>query len=153
MHPEVRTLFMDFINECEAATGATLRIVQGLRTIEEQDALYAQGRTKPGAIVTNARGGSSYHNYGLAIDLVEIRDGKPNWNFNYKLLQPVAKKYGLTWGADWDNDGKTKADGDKDEHLVDMPHFQINYGKNWRDLLALHNAGKFVYGTKYVDLA
>lgn len=151
LHPAVRQLFSDFITECENTLNVTLRVVQGLRTFEEQDAIYAQGRTKPGAIVTNARAGSSYHNYGLAVDLVELKDGQANWNFKYKLLQPIARKYGLTWGADWDNDGLTKADGDKDEHLVDMPHFQMTYGKRWQELLAMYKVKHFIADTRYVD--
>src|SRR5258708_12842627 len=53
-----------------AANGVQLRIVQGLRTKAEQDALYAQGRTTPGKVVTNAKGGQSMHNYGLPVDTV-----------------------------------------------------------------------------------
>ena len=60
-----------------ASQGVIVEIVQGLRTFAEQDALYAQGRTGPGAIVTQARGGESNHNYGLAADLCPFTDGKP----------------------------------------------------------------------------
>src|SRR3977135_4181957 len=62
-----------------AAQGHTIEVVQGLRTFAEQDALFAQGRTKPGQIVTNAKGGQSNHNYGLAVDLCPLIDGKPQW--------------------------------------------------------------------------
>src|SRR6478736_3448878 len=86
LHPTIRQDVKSFITEAEEALNITLRIVQGLRTIEEQDALYAQGRTIPGKVVTKAKGGSSYHNYGLAIDLVEIKDLKANWDFDYKKL-------------------------------------------------------------------
>ena len=88
---------------------------QGLRTIAEQNALYEQGRTKPGNIVTNAKGGSSYHNYGLAIDLVQMIDGKVNWNFDYKKLKPYADKYGIVWGGTF-------------KSIVDKPHFEISFG-------------------------
>lgn len=152
LHPKVRGVFKAFIEEAEAALGITLRIVQGLRTIAEQDALYAQGRTKPGQIVTNAKGGSSLHNYGLAIDLGQLLNGNINWSFNYNLLRPYAKKYGLTWGADWDGDGKTKAEGDKDEHLVDMPHFQLTFGFTWQQLLAKVQVKDFIPGTQYVNI-
>lgn len=152
LHPKVRRVFISFIEEAESALGITLRIVQGLRTIAEQDALYAQGRTKPGQIVTNAKGGSSLHNYGLAIDLGQMLNGNINWSFNYNLLRPYAKKYGLTWGADWDGDGKTKAEGDKDEHLVDMPHFQLTFGFTWQQLLAKVQVKDFIPGTQYVNI-
>jgi peptidoglycan L-alanyl-D-glutamate endopeptidase CwlK len=52
--------------------GYPLLITQGLRTWQAQDALYAQGRTAPGKIVTNARGGYSHHNFGLAVDLCPV---------------------------------------------------------------------------------
>lgn len=152
LHPKVRDTFKAFIEEAEAALGITLRVVQGLRTIAEQNALYAQGRTKPGKIVTNAKGGSSLHNYGLAIDVGQLLNKAINWNFDYNLLRPFAKKYGLTWGADWDGDGKTKAEGDKDEHLVDMPHFQLTFGFTWKQLLAKTQAKDFIPGTEYVSI-
>ena len=79
LHPKVRDTFKAFIEECEALhPDTTLRITQGLRTFPEQQALYDQGRNgKPGKIVTNAKPGQSYHNWGLAIDLVEL-DGAKN---------------------------------------------------------------------------
>lgn len=137
LHPKVRGDFKNFIDASEAGLNVTLRIVQGLRTIEEQNALYAQGRTKPGAIVTNAKGGSSYHNYGLAIDLVEMKAGKANWEFNYKLLLPYAEKYGLTWGGSF-------------KSIKDQPHFEKTFGNNWKTLLAKYDAKNFIPGTKFV---
>lgn len=80
----------------------------GLRTWEEQDALYAQGRTDPGKIVTKAKGGQSWHNFGLAVDIVE--DGDPNnagihwsWsnNADYLKVGTFADTIGLEWGGYW----------------------------------------------------
>src|SRR5947208_1116522 len=51
------------------AAGISAKIVDGSRTYKQQDALYAIGRTKPGHIVTNARGGFSNHNFGIAWDI------------------------------------------------------------------------------------
>ena len=79
LHPSVRDevkILIDKINTCVLTGSAKVRIAQGFRTFAEQDALYAQGRTKPGAKVTNAKGGQSIHNYGLAVDIVLIIDGK-----------------------------------------------------------------------------
>ena len=67
LHPRLGIAARQFINTVEGELGIQLRITQGYRSIAEQDALYAQGRTAPGEIVTNARGGQSYHNYGLAL--------------------------------------------------------------------------------------
>lgn len=99
--------------------GLNIQIVQGLRTFAEQDALFAQGRTKQGLKVTNARGGSSFHNYGLACDLCPFVDGKPDWD-NLKAFAKIgdeAEKLGLEWGGDW-----VKF---KDRPHVQMPRISI----------------------------
>ena len=66
LHPKVRAEVTKIVEEVQSKlTGnATMRLTQGLRTIEYQNSLYAQGRTTKGAIVTNAKGGQSNHNYG-----------------------------------------------------------------------------------------
>lgn len=115
LHPKVRSAFKMFIESAELELGITLRITQGLRTIAEQDALYAQGRTIKGAIVTNAKGGQSYHNYGLAIDVVPMVDNKPQWNYDYSRLQPIAARFGIVWGGTF-------------KSIVDKPHFEISLG-------------------------
>lgn len=70
----------NFIADC-AKERVNILITQGLRTWQQQDALYAQGRTAPGKIVTRARGWQSYHNFGLAFDIVPINtSGTPIWN-------------------------------------------------------------------------
>ncbi len=78
LHPKVREEVTKIILECDTElTGrAKIRITQTLRTFEEQDELYAIGRTKPGKKVTNAKAGQSIHNYGLAVDICLIIDGK-----------------------------------------------------------------------------
>lgn len=121
LHPKARDTFKTFIEQAETALNTTLRITQGLRTIEEQNALYAQGRTKPGKVVTNAKGGSSYHNYGLAIDVVELVNGQPNWHFDYVQLKPFADKLGIVWGGTF-------------RSIVDKPHFEISFGRKPSEL-------------------
>jgi peptidoglycan L-alanyl-D-glutamate endopeptidase CwlK len=107
------------MDEILSAEGIVLRIVQGLRTYDEQAALYAQGRTTPGQRVTNASAGSSYHNYGLAVDVVPGMRGtqtwQPNWNPDhpdFKRMIEVGKSLGLVSGADF-------------HHLPDYDHFQL----------------------------
>lgn len=133
LHPSVRTEVAKIVNECnDNLTGrAQVRISQGLRTFEEQDALYAQGRTKAGKKVTNAKGGQSIHNYGLAVDIVLIIDGKTaswdtakDWDNDkvadwYECVKIFAK-YGWDWGGNW----KT---------FKDLPHFEKK-GHTWRNL-------------------
>lgn len=100
------------------AQGTFLCVYQGLRTAEQQNALYAQGRTTPGHIVTNAKAGYSNHNYGLAIDVVPYLAGDGgalNWNpktEQYQAMVTALKAQGLEWGGDW-------------THFPDMDHFQM----------------------------
>ena len=85
LHPKIRKEVTDTILRIQDK-GVELRIVQGLRTFAEQDALYAQGRTKPGAKVTNAIAGKSWHNYGLSFDFCLVhKDGKISWNLSEDL--------------------------------------------------------------------
>lgn len=135
LHPAVRDTFTKFITECENTLNITLRITMGYRTIKEQNDLYAQGRTKPGSIVTRAKGGQSFHNFGLAVDLVELVGGQPNWKYDMSNLFPIADKYGLECGGRW-------------KSIKDMPHFEARtvnghtFLENCKDLLAMVNSGK-----------
>ncbi len=101
--------------DCCAEAGISILITQGLRTSQEQDALYAQGRTAPGRIVTNARGGQSWHNFGLAFDIVVLDSiGKADWDSshpNWARAAAIGKSLGLEWGGDW-------------KSFKDTPHFQ-----------------------------
>ncbi|PKG36731.1 LysM peptidoglycan-binding domain-containing protein, partial [Psychrobacter sp. Sarcosine-3u-12] len=72
LHPKIRCSVRDFINDSERELGIKLIIVQGLRTYEEQNKLYAKGRTASGSIVTKAKGGQSNHNFGVAIDVFPL---------------------------------------------------------------------------------
>ena len=91
------------------------RVTQGLRTWAEQAALYAQGRTAPGKIVTNAAPGASYHNYGLAVDVVPMTIEGPDWNEQHPVwsrLVSVGTSLGLVAGAQF-------------RSFPDQPHFQL----------------------------
>lgn len=126
LHPVVLAAANALI-ECCYTCGVPVQITQGLRTIAEQDALYAQGRTKPGPVVTNARGGQSYHNYGLAIDFALLlpngssvswdmaRDGDNDQAADWLEVVQQAKRLGFEWGGDWTS-------------LKDYPHFQMSFG-------------------------
>lgn len=97
------------------------------RTVAQQDALYAQGRTEPGNRVTNARGGQSWHNYGLGADVVfSTANGQPSWpeNGNWTRYGQIAQSNGLTWGGNWRN--------------PDRPHVEYHPGFGAGD------AGQFV---------
>lgn len=156
LHPKVREEVRELYDEiCEVLNGrAICRFVFTLRTIAEQNELHAQGRTKPGKIVTNARGGFSYHNYGLAIDIVLIHDADGDGDFDKAVwdiktdfdkdgvadwmeVVAVFKRYGWTWGGDW--------------KFFDAPHFEKTFGYSVRQLLALHQSGK-VDANGYVSI-
>lgn len=92
--------------------GLDVFIAQGMRTHAEQNSLYAQGRTKPGQVVTWVRGGSSYHNYGLAVDLA-FNGGKPYAeSHNWKALVASVHEAGLISGASY---------GDRPHANLDVP--------------------------------
>ena len=124
-----------------AQGGIVIKVISGLRTYAEQDALYAQGRTKPGRIVTKARGGYSNHNFGIAFDIGVFEGAKyvPE-SPKYKAVGALGTDLGLEWGGNW----KT---------IVDEPHFQLR--PMWaadlteRDMLAelrtRHESGEPAY--------
>lgn len=116
LQPHVAKAAMEAIEQAERESIEVL-VTQGLRTYAEQDALYEQGRTKPGKIVTNARGGYSYHNFGLAFDFVLIEDGKAVWSVNskWKRFAAICKAKGFAWGGDW-------------KSFKDYPHFEMTGG-------------------------
>jgi len=132
LHPRMQSLAAKFLNEVYKRKGIKLKIPSsgGLRTFQEQQDLYDKGRTKPGIIVTKAKPGSSYHNYGLAIDVYYLKlDGKIDLKTTIKPeIGEIAKEIGLSWGGYW-------------KSFKDFPHFELNLGKTSK-LLALKNSGK-----------
>lgn len=100
-----------------AANGIQIKVLSGLRSYAEQDALYAQGRTASGNVVTNARGGYSNHNFGIAFD-VGVFEGNRYLTSSpkYKAVGALGMDLGLEWGGSW-------------KSIVDEPHFQLR--PNW----------------------
>ncbi|MDP9957466.1 peptidoglycan L-alanyl-D-glutamate endopeptidase CwlK [Epilithonimonas hungarica] len=145
LHPKVREEVIKIIEDCDKElTGrAKIRITQGFRTFDEQDQLYTIGRTKPGKKVTNAKAGQSIHNYGLAVDICLIIDGKTvswdtakDWDNDkvadwYECVKIFAK-HGWDWGGNW-------------KAFKDLPHFEKKSIKTktseikttWRNLIKL----------------
>ena len=92
-----------------------VRIISGTRTYEEQDALFAQGRTKLGKIITKARGGESNHNFGIAWDIGLFDNGAyiENDDDYIALAHAVLPNINsLEWGGDWHS-------------FKDFPHYQL----------------------------
>ena len=103
-HPRLQLLAGQLVDECNKQ-GLKIKIGETLRTVAEQDALYAQGRTKPGNIVTNAPGSSysSYHQWGTAFDIFR-NDGAGAYKeiggiFN--RVGAIGVSIGLEWGGNW----------------------------------------------------
>lgn len=132
------------------AQGIDIIVTSGLRTHAQQTALYAQGRESLSRVnelrriagwgsisanenrsrVTNARAGSSLHNYGLAVDVVPLVNGQPNWNVSSDIWSKIGaagKGQGMEWGGDF-------------RTIVDKPHFQMTGGKSVSDLNRQYNA-------------
>jgi peptidoglycan LD-endopeptidase CwlK len=126
VHPTIKTKAIELIKRAYAQ-GIYVLITQGFRSIAEQNELYAQGRTKPGKIVTNAKGGYSYHNFGLAFDIaIQNADGSLCWSVadkRWKTVGAIGKSLGLEWGGDW-------------RKFPDYPHFQLTFGLSLADLRA-----------------
>ena len=124
--PEVRPYARALVHRAESMA-ITIKVISGLRTYAEQNALYAKGRTKPGAVVTNARGGYSNHNFGIAFDIGVFRGTTyiPE-SSQYKAIGAIGTGLGLDWGGNWTS-------------IKDEPHFQLRpswAGGTEREMLA-----------------
>jgi D-alanyl-D-alanine carboxypeptidase. len=158
LHPKLRAEAELILSEIEKAlTGkAMCRFTHTLRTWEEQDNLYQQGRTTPGQIVTNAKAGSSYHNYGLAIDIALVLDKDGNGSYetaswdtkgdydadkisDWMEVVSIFKKHGWEAGIEWKN-------------FPDAPHFQKTFGYSIAQLKTKYQKKDFIAGSIYVQV-
>ena len=104
-----------------SANGINLLVTSTYRDNDSQAALYAQGRTTPGNIVTNAKAGESYHNYRCAVDVVPLVNGKAVWNTSgedgklWEKVGEIGEKNGLEWAGRW-------------KSFKEMAHFQYTGG-------------------------
>lgn len=139
LHPKIAAEVLCLFNRANnlLLTGnAKARVTCGYRSIQEQTALYAKGRTASGKIVTNAKGGYSVHNYGLAFDFCLIIDGGKyaSWEYlkdydgdsvsDWMEFVNLFKQYGYEWGGDW-------------KYFKDRSHLQKTFGKSIEQLRQL----------------
>jgi peptidoglycan L-alanyl-D-glutamate endopeptidase CwlK len=147
LHPLIQDEVRELVNiaNSKLSTNVQIRIVQGFRTFDEQNALFKK-RPK----VTNATAGQSIHNYGLAIDFcLLINNTEISWNDTKDLdhdgiadwleVVTVFARKGWTWGGNW----KT---------FKDKPHLEKTFANTWQSLLKKYNDKKFVEGTQYVQI-
>ena len=148
LHPDIQSLVKEFMLRSEFELKLQIRIVQGLRTYDEQNNLYSQGRNQAQLnavglnnvqalpnlpLVTNARGGYSNHNFGLAIDVAFLEPGGTiNWSIaNYNRLAPLGERLGFDWGGSWAS-------------LIDRPHFEMMFGNSLSQLRQKINTGNTI---------
>jgi peptidoglycan L-alanyl-D-glutamate endopeptidase CwlK len=131
LNPIVKEKSSQLIQQA-AKKGIVIVVTEGFRSVDEQNRLYQQGRTTSGNIVTNAKGGESYHNYGLAIDFAlktpsgnviwdRQYDGNRNGKADWSEVVEMAKSLGFQWGGDW-------------VQFKDYPHLQMDFGLTIADL-------------------
>jgi peptidoglycan L-alanyl-D-glutamate endopeptidase CwlK len=111
------------------AHGVTVRIISGTRTYQEQADLFAQGRSKPGRVVTKARPGRSNHNFGIAWD-IGLFKGTDYLDESalYDSVGMIGKDLGLEWGGDWPS-------------FIDKPHFQLKTATSLLEIRAKFEGG------------
>lgn len=128
LHPAARRRAEAFLAAAKAA-GIDLLVTSTYRDAASQQALYDQGRTKPGRKVTNAKPGQSWHNWRCALDVVPMRAGKPVWGTTgedgklWLQVGTLGEACGLEWAGRW-------------VRFREMAHFQYTAGLTLADLQA-----------------
>lgn len=147
LHPLIRDEVKYLIEKAEAGLPPymAIRIVQGLRTFAEQNTLYNQ---KPR--VTQAKGGQSYHNYGLAIDFCFVIDTNGDGQYD-KILWDTLKDHDKDGVADWQEVVKVFTDagyewGGAWSKFKDAPHLEKRFGLHWKELLVRYENKDFIEG-------
>ena len=129
------------IKKAKEDLGLDIAIYRTLATWEEQDAIYAQGRTRPGIVISNAKGGESFHNYGLALDFAILKPGSSiiDWSGkadvdndqipDYQEIGKLGEDLGFEWGARF-----TSMKGD-------LGHLQMSFGLTIKELQIIYLGG------------
>jgi peptidoglycan L-alanyl-D-glutamate endopeptidase CwlK len=121
--PEVKERVEHFVNLCKD-NGIDLLVTSTYRDHESQQALYEQGRTTAGKVVTNAKAGDSWHNWRCAVDVVPLINGKPNWDGSdpvWTKIGELGEQAGLEWAGRW-------------RTFKELAHFQYTGGLTLTDL-------------------
>ena len=119
LYPPFKAKVEQLVEMCKER-GLNIGLGETFRTVEEQNNMYAQGRTKPGSIITNAKGTdyNSQHQWGIAFDFFKnVKGSKFNDTLFFEQVGALAKSIGLGWGGDWTS-------------IKDRPHFYLT---KWGD--------------------
>jgi peptidoglycan L-alanyl-D-glutamate endopeptidase CwlK len=101
--PQAKERVEKFLELCKA-NDIDLLVTSTFRDFDSQTALYNQGRTTEGKIVTNAKAGDSWHNWRCAVDVVPLVNGKAMWDTSNPVWAKVGelgKEAGLEWAGEW----------------------------------------------------
>ncbi len=135
LHPEIGDDTKNIINKIEGYNAVKVTVTDAFRTFAEQTALYNQGRTTPGNIVTHATAGLSYHNHGVAVDVYNIQGS--NLMGLGAADRAVFELFGFYWGG----------------NFGDNPHFEKSFGLQEQVMLARYNQSLFMPAAPYIDVA
>jgi peptidoglycan L-alanyl-D-glutamate endopeptidase CwlK len=132
-HPDVVVRAKRVFEDMLRCHGVQMRVTEGIRSVERQKALYAQGRTKAGKVITNARPGYSFHHYGLAFDSCfagadPYLEKHPDGAFLWNEFGRFARAHGFSWGGDF-------------RTVKDRPHCQLTFGLSIIECLDLYKVG------------
>lgn len=140
LHPLSRSYIQSFISRC-AGERVTILPTSTYRDTDAQNLLYARGRTRAGSIITNAKGGESFHNYHVAMDFVPLIGGKPLWTVfdskgnmlhEWQVVANAAKDVGLEWAGNWTS-------------FKEYDHVQYTGGMTLKDFQAGKDLGNYHY--------
>jgi hypothetical protein len=130
LQSDFQPIVKELLTRTEATTGRKWAVSDALRTMAQQREIYAQGRTKPGRVVSNAKPGQSAHNFGYAVDLWPLKaNGDFDWCAKvdlFKKMGAIATELGLTWGGTF-------------RTLFDAPHVE---NPKWKERQAAWREGR-----------
>jgi peptidoglycan L-alanyl-D-glutamate endopeptidase CwlK len=121
--PPAKERVEQFLQLCKE-NDIDLLVTSTYRDHESQQALYEQGRTTAGKVVTNAKAGDSWHNWRCAVDVVPLINGKPNWDGSdpvWTKIGELGEQAGLEWAGRW-------------RTFKELAHFQYTGGLTLTDL-------------------
>ncbi len=129
VHPRLVAVVRRGAELCQARHGFTPTVIEGVRSQARQLEMFAQGRTKPGPIVTWLKVSNHMvhpdNGFGHAVDMAHVAGGQVLWSDGDKIAECMFAAAhelgaGIRWGADWDRDGKPHERGE-----IDSPHFEL----------------------------